>query len=115
MEAKTWQDTIMSEKELDQLLTSTGHQAIHPLAIAYTQAEKTWDTAFEAGRQEGIREVVEWIKTKMYLRTNFKEEEQSEFLQIDSTALLDDGVPRLWEFGVDPKEWQAKLKDWGIE
>jgi DNA phosphorothioation-dependent restriction protein DptG len=46
----------------------------------------------EIGRKEGIKEVVDWIDSHVYWRTD---------------------AP--YKSTIDPEEWQAKKKEWGIE
>ena len=59
-----------------------------------------WQEGFNAGRQEGIREVVEWIEHKARHDSwgNTLQE-----LTIDKQLIID--VPL----------WQIKLNEWGIE
>ena len=68
--------------------------------------------SFETGKQEGRKEVVKWLQNKMYLRTTGNE---VEFIQVSSAALLNDGIERVWELQISPKEWQDQCKVWGLD
>ena len=86
-----WEDTVMTQGKKDSVLKL--FLKVHPQykglnlwkPIARHQAEITWDIAFKAGTQE----VVHWIN--------------------NGNIIQDIG----WAGGGE--EWQAKLKDWGIE
>ena len=67
MEAK---DTIIRLEQIGDIacdfqkeILETGSIGKLGKAIAQVQAEITWNIAIKAGRQEGIREIVEWIKS----------------------------------------------------
>ena len=63
-------------------------------------------------RKAGIKEIVDWLNKRIYLRTDGMFE--TELLQIPESALDEDGVKRVWELQIIPQEWQSKLKEWGI-
>ncbi len=101
MAAKDWEDTVMTEEQLEQveraylnedfsvncIRLSRGHTEDLSLKVAQAQAEITWkarDPEIKAARQAGIKEVVEWVKD----------------------------IPMSGELY---KEYVKKLKEWGID
>ena len=88
MGAKTWQETVINDNELQLaakgFVIKGGKPEPEWKFIANKQAKITGDIAFKAG----IKEVIEWMKTNL-------KEEYDEF--------------SIWSI------WQAKLKEWGIE
>jgi len=126
MEVKTWQDTVMGEEQILTLkipcepgLSTDGLLLCAYKGIAKAQAEisfkagkseghrealdDAWDkvmgakkSGFDEGRQEGIREVVEWIKSLKHRDRTSSAGKYYFFPEI--------------EWG----KWQAKLKKWGI-
>jgi len=81
-----WQDTVMVEPQMEIALKDYGLFAINAYPLEiYTLLEAQAEISFKAG----IKEVVEWVKER------------------------DCGTKSsVWLFR---DNWQAKLKEWGIE
>ena len=62
------------------------------------------DVSFGAGKQKGIREVVEWLNMQLAITPEG---------DVYKEKVL--GGQTLIEFRVLLREWQAKLKEWGLE
>ncbi len=142
MEAKTWQETVISDREIKSVLLKVAdvyydaeiQVTVSHTAVARAQAEisfkagqregfllgknadfsllsdkerdacnKAAEEFLEAVKQEGRREVVEWI------------EEHSSFE--GRTHWNEDNLPAIWETlrVFHDIEWQAKLKEWEVE
>ena len=100
MEAKTWQETVMSKDSIEEVkyLEIRDNPEYHDLrllekkdvedrAIAHRQAQ----LSFSVGKQEGIREVVEWLEHSFV--SNF---ESGEGIVLSISKLV----------------WQAQCKIW---
>ncbi len=127
MEAKKlgWKDTVMRPEEMGELIIHPGEEVQD--VVAKAQAEITWPIAEKAGvrkgysagkidgqytnhkrhgkkmvqaRQEGRREVVEWIESHSELHA-------MPYLDYECAWL--DGQRSFYE-----DELQAKLKEWGL-
>ena len=73
--ANKWEDTRLSVEKLTDLYWPPDDKAHGLIAVANAQAKATWDIAFEAGakaRQEGRKEVVDWIKDNGYIIPKYK-------------------------------------------
>jgi len=83
---KTWEDTVMSDEQLQAIdITKFYNEKSFILnfikyqrATAQAQAEETWDIAFEAGKQEGRREVTKHFidRIQTLANTNWADEDQ---------------------------------------
>jgi len=102
------EDRVMSKQDILNLYkgfhrpfeSALETQRDYDLEIAKAQAKITAPIFFEAGRKAMIREVVEWIKPKLNYRV----------------LLIDPAHPVFgYELEVSEKEWEAKLKEWGID
>jgi len=86
MEAK---DTVMTEEELQIFWRNP--EDCDDVGIAESQAEISFTLGEEQGRQAGVKEVVEWLGLH-------RSETTRQFVG----------------FTIDKKNWQAKLKEWGL-
>jgi len=84
------QQVIVSKKRLQQLLQ-------HTMSVLADAQASTTEASFEAGKREGIKEVVDWVETS---RTRIGRSGK------DSVA-----SPYVY-LGLD---WQAQCEEWGIE
>lgn len=108
--AKTWQDTVMSEEMLEQIerdyleedfsvnaiRLGRGHTEDLRLRVAQAQAERAEIMLKEQWKQEGIREVVEFVEKKNLMMFHVDSPWYTEIPFNNST------------------EWRAKLKSWNI-
>lgn len=98
----TWQETVMSEKEVISFLLGGNFTPEIGGRIAQAQAEVTWKTrdpeVIEA-KKAGIKEVVEWLNA----------------LSQNNWFYTKYGSKDLVIFHTTDMVWRAKLKDWGIE
>ena len=78
-------DTLMTFKEQTEEMKTA---KVKPGCLVRKQAEITWDIAFKAG----IKEVVDWVM-------KYRSETTREFMG----------------FTMSRVEWQANLKEWGLE
>ena len=84
-----WEDTVMSDKELELY-------HFKPMENKRRVAEAQAEASFKAGREVGIRGVVEWLMTNAH-----------KVVEVSTSKHLG------WQ--VHTKDWQDKLKEWGIE
>jgi hypothetical protein len=87
-------DLLLSDEEIDKYFTLRDGETLVFLEagrnVCQTQLNHCKPLLIEQGKQEGRREVVEWIKGNQYQRT------QKESL-------------RVWN-----EDWPKKLKEWGL-
>lgn len=89
----SWTHKAHPSFEKEKFLLQAQHNKTYPIA-----KQEGFEIGIEQGKAEGKREVVEWI---------------TPFMQ-DLTGIL--GNPEGNKFIlVSRKDWQAKLKEWGIE
>lgn len=107
-----WKDTVMSDERIQNALlgapspylgSSAEKWRAEYKAVAQAQAEITGKIM----KQEGIKEVVEWIQANQgHIDRWMKKEERVRHY----CPNCDNNI-----IGVYPSEWQAKLKEWGVE
>lgn len=135
--AKAWEDTVISQTQI--WVETRGNVDIRSRLL--TQAELTWhardkkiaearkagyeqglamkpdpDRVYENGKQDGIREVVEFInRLAIFTAETAKEGEPYTYL---GSYILKWGKEDIPSYGFAPfdecPEWQAKLKSWNI-
>jgi len=82
----------------DTVLRADAHYLCRkPLQDALLEQAKI---SFKSGKREGIREVVKWLKPRLYPRV----------------ILIDPTHPVLgYKLEVSEKEWQSQLKEWEVD
>lgn len=107
MEAK---DTVIDEEEIKRIVMIQALAKDEREFLAHydmddgvesskTTAKAQAEITFPLGKQEGIREVVEWVKSNGGWILNYNTSKPE----------------RIWNWSITHDDWQAKLKEWGIE
>jgi len=99
--ASKWEDTVMNKAEITQSVADLLLPAIISVikARCEAQAEITWhsrDGDIEEAEKRGAEKVVAWVNAHKSRRSDFM-------------------TPGEFHFGVNDEDWQAFLKDLGIE
>lgn len=113
-------------KAKDTVMTDLAQAIIkHPelpmgQAIAIEQAE----ISFKAGKEAGVKEVIEWMGQFGGLANKIEGEDPEYGHQVQYWECRDDLSPEEYEelgtiyyfpIEIKYKEWQSKLKEWGIK
>lgn len=99
MEEKKWEDTVLTEPEIGKIITTWQSEASNRHLLLEKQAEATWKIAFETGRREGRKEVMEWV-----------EEHKVGYYQ-EANGTLSAITFAHFKYS----EWEKKLEEWGIK
>lgn len=92
----TWEEMVLSANQLADLQFGYEEPANESLGYERRIAKAQAKVSFEAGQLSGRQEVVSWIEKNKRDRMGWK-----------STSMV--------AFAIWTIEWQAKLKEWGIE
>ena len=108
-------DTVMSQEQIVTCLRKVAEYTAKKAAVAISTAQA--EVSFQAGQEQGFRagvyagrkEVVEWLKAQI-------DDKPYQFLgcYITKWSKTDEPTLALTNFHKD-EEWQAKLKEWGLE
>ena len=120
------EDTVMNKDKLEEVSSDAAYRKNLPYLtsgqsyikrIAQAQAE----ISFKAGKDESVNELLAYAQSGE-LDKRFQEIKQVGIKEvvkwINSTCfdVLPEGTsPSLTELSVSKKDWQAKLKEWGVE